>query len=97
MSTGKSVGVVTNTRITHATPGAAYAFTPERDWEGDVDMTEASGNCSDISRQLIDDNPDINVREYTSRKHLRTKVTPHFHLTYSKKGEIWGRNQNDKK
>ena len=31
-----------------------------------------------------------------SRKHLRTKVTPDFHLTYSKMGEIWGRNQNDK-
>ena len=32
-----------------------------------------------------------------SGKHLRTKVTPDFHLTYSKKmGEILGRNQNDK-
>ena len=29
-----------------------------------------------------------------SLKHLRTKVTPDFHLTYM--GEIWGRNQNDK-
>ena len=26
----------------------------------------------------------------SSRKHLRTKVTPDFHLTYSKIGEIWG-------
>ena len=34
----------------------------------------------------------------TSRKHLRTKVTPDFHLTYSivKMGDIWGQNQNDK-
>ena len=32
----------------------------------------------------------------TSRKHLRTKVTPDFHLTYSKNGENWGRIQNDK-
>ena len=24
------------------------------------------------------------------------KVTPDFHLAYSKNGEIWGRNQNDK-
>ena len=32
----------------------------------------------------------------TTRKHLRTKVTPDFHLTYSKIGEIWGRNQHDK-
>lgn len=60
-NTGKSVGVVTNTRITHATPGAAYAHTPERDWEGDADMVGLPGNCSDISKQLIDNNPDINV------------------------------------
>ena len=33
---------------------------------------------------------------YPSWKHRRTKVTPDFHLTYSKNGEIWGRNQNDK-
>ena len=36
------------------------------------------------------------VHPLTSRKHLRTKVTPDFHLTYSKMGDIWGRNQNDK-
>ena len=35
--------------------------------------------------------------EISSWKHLRTKVTPDFHLTYIvKTGEIWGRNQNDK-
>ena len=33
---------------------------------------------------------------FLSRKRLRTKVTPDFQLTYSKKWEIWGRNQNDK-
>ena len=34
----------------------------------------------------------------TSRKHLRTKVTPDFHLTYTvvKMGEICGWYQNDK-
>ena len=34
---------------------------------------------------------------YSSRKHLRTKVTPDFHLTYHviKMEEIWGQNQND--
>lgn len=57
---GKAVGVVTNTRITHATPGASYAHTPERDWEGDVDMEGVSQNCTDIAKQLIDEN-DINV------------------------------------
>ena len=37
---GLSTGVVTTTRITHATPGAAYAHTPERNWESDADMTD---------------------------------------------------------
>ena len=37
------------------------------------------------------------VKTVSSRKHLRTKVTPDFHLTYSKNGEIWGRSQNDNK
>ena len=32
---------------------------------------------------------------FTSRKRHRTKVTSDFHLTYSKNGGNWGRNQND--
>ncbi len=53
---GLSTGVVTNTRITHATPGATYAHTPERNWESDADMPDAakSQGCKDIARQLID-------------------------------------------
>ena len=35
----------------------------------------------------------INANLYTARKHLRTKVTPDLHLTYSKNGETWGWNQ----
>jgi alkaline phosphatase len=36
--TGRSTGVVTTTRVTHATPGACYAHTADRDWESDYDM-----------------------------------------------------------
>ena len=35
---GRSTGVVTTTRVTHATPGACYAHTADRDWESDYDM-----------------------------------------------------------
>lgn len=31
-SMGKSTGVVTTTKLTHATPAATYAHAPERDW-----------------------------------------------------------------
>ena len=37
----------------------------------------------------------IFVIRFTSRKHLRTKVTQDFNLTYNKMGEIWGWYQND--
>lgn len=60
---GKSVGIVTNTRITHATPAASYAHVPSRDLEDDVKMKSAVGcdDVKDIAYQLIMENPNINV------------------------------------
>lgn len=60
---GKSVGVVTTTRVTHATPAGTYANTAERNWEGDSDMTHVTGGCKDIALQLIEENPDIQVHD----------------------------------
>ena len=48
---GLSTGIVSTARITHATPGAAFAETPSRNWETDG---EAQGDCADIATQLID-------------------------------------------
>uniref|UniRef100_A0A8W8L2U8 Alkaline phosphatase, tissue-nonspecific isozyme n=1 Tax=Magallana gigas TaxID=29159 RepID=A0A8W8L2U8_MAGGI len=59
LAEGKSVGVVTTTRVTHATPAGTYANTAERNWEGDSDMTHVTGGCKDIALQLIEENPDI--------------------------------------
>ena len=70
LNTGKSVGFVTTTRVTHATPAALYAHTPDRDWEGDADMADLPEECSeivDISKQLIDENSDIRVSIKTRR------------------------------
>jgi alkaline phosphatase len=50
---GLSTGVVTTTRLTHATPGACYAHTSERDWEGDTDLPPGA-TVPDIARQLIE-------------------------------------------
>ncbi|XP_050332115.1 membrane-bound alkaline phosphatase-like [Bactrocera neohumeralis] len=53
---GKSAGVVTTTRITHASPAGVYAHVAERDWEND---SEVKGDCGtdtvvqDIAYQLI--------------------------------------------
>jgi len=52
---GKSVGIVTTTRVTHATPAAVFAHTPERDWESDLYMNEDDRvlGCRDIARQFV--------------------------------------------
>jgi alkaline phosphatase len=56
---GRSTGIVTTTRLTHATPGACYSHTADRDWESDADITSrsaeaASAKFPDIARQLIE-------------------------------------------
>nr|XP_040223109.2 alkaline phosphatase-like [Anopheles coluzzii] len=47
---GRSTGIVTNTRITHATPAVAYAVSGARYWEDD---TELPPGCVDIATQLV--------------------------------------------
>ncbi|XP_075680788.1 alkaline phosphatase-like isoform X2 [Dermatophagoides pteronyssinus] len=61
LDSGKAAGFVTTTRVTHATPGASYAHTQNRDWEYDIDESVVNPttrhNCKDIARQLIEDEP----------------------------------------
>lgn len=55
---GKSTGIITNTRITHATPAAAYAHVSNRRWECDSYVPKnLDPACKDIARQLIEDEP----------------------------------------
>lgn len=55
-SAGLATGIVTTTRITHATPGATYAHSAERNWENDTELgdTARTQGCADIARQLIE-------------------------------------------
>ncbi len=55
-ASGRSTGIVSTTRVTHATPAACYAHSPERGWEDDSALSpeaKASG-FPDIARQLIE-------------------------------------------
>lgn len=54
--TGMSTGVVTSTRITHATPAATYAHSADRNYENDTDLSAAQrkAGCKDIAAQLVD-------------------------------------------
>jgi len=52
---GLATGIVTTTRITHATPAAAYAHSAHRDWEADALVPPTDrGACADIARQLVE-------------------------------------------
>ncbi|MEX2520016.1 MAG: alkaline phosphatase [Paracoccaceae bacterium] len=48
---GKSIGIVTTTRLTHATPAAVYAHSVSRRWEG---ATPKGCAQKDIAAQLFD-------------------------------------------
>ena len=54
---GKWTGVVTTTRVTHATPASSYAHTAHRDWEGSIPEDQAllCPDLKDIADQLIHD------------------------------------------
>lgn len=53
---GLATGVVTTTRLTHATPAAVFAHAPDRNWEADSNLPEAAvaDGCKDIARQLLE-------------------------------------------
>lgn len=52
---GLALGIVSTARITHATPAAVYAHTPDRDWEADARIPEDQRGlgCEDIATQLM--------------------------------------------
>ncbi|KAL8583355.1 hypothetical protein ACOMHN_035337 [Nucella lapillus] len=59
---GKSVGFVTTTRVTHASPAGLYAHSPDRNWERDRDTANLPDKCvPDIATQLIRENSNITV------------------------------------
>ncbi len=62
---GMATGLVTTTRITHATPAALYAHAADRNWEDDAALPAAArdAGCADIARQWVEfpagDGPDV--------------------------------------
>nr|AAN31766.1 alkaline phosphatase [Xenopus laevis] len=74
---GKSVGVVTTTRINHATPSAAYAHCVNRDWYSDQEMPKEAveQGCKDIAWQLMNNIPNIEVIMGGGRKYMFPKNT----------------------
>ncbi|KAJ3599083.1 hypothetical protein NHX12_033046 [Muraenolepis orangiensis] len=77
----KSVGIVTTTRVQHASPGANYAHTPDRSWYSNADLPfEAVTNgCRDIAWQLVN-NTEIDVILGGGRRYMfpTTVVDPEY-------------------
>ncbi|XP_059618645.1 membrane-bound alkaline phosphatase-like [Phlebotomus argentipes] len=79
-SVGKSTGLVTTTRVTHASPSGLYAHIADRDWEDDNEI-EADGCSSkeidDIAKQLVhgEVGKKFNVILGGGRRHFITNTT----------------------
>ena len=61
---GKSTGIVSTARITHATPAATYTKSADRNWEDVSDMPEAAvtAGCEDIASQLVNFEANLEAR-----------------------------------
>lgn len=58
---GLAVGIVSTARLTHATPAAVYARSPDRNWEDDAGIPEDQRGlgCADIAEQLVNFDFDV--------------------------------------
>ncbi|NXV88510.1 PPBI phosphatase, partial [Calonectris borealis] len=82
---GKAVGIVTTTRVQHASPSGTYAHVVNRNWYADAVMTADARRqgCKDIAWQLVH-NVDINVilgggRKYMTPVGTRDPEYPTYH------------------
>ncbi|XP_077982848.1 alkaline phosphatase, tissue-nonspecific isozyme-like [Glandiceps talaboti] len=87
---GKVTGIVTTTRVTHATPANTYAHAADRRWEGidGLPDEQAAKGCTDIAYQLVNSDPGKNFRVILGggRRKFLTNETVDFEEA-EKKGE----------
>ncbi|XP_026487995.2 membrane-bound alkaline phosphatase-like [Vanessa tameamea] len=60
LADGRDAGIVTTTRITHASPAGAYATVANRHWENDAEVRNDGHDpniCPDIAHQLVHSHP----------------------------------------
>ena len=77
----KGTGIVTTTRVTHATPAGTYARIANRDWEDDYAQSLGgvdSTTCDDIAEQLVLKSPGNNLKVIFLKMYLFL-----FYLNYS--------------
>lgn len=89
----KATGVVTTSRVTHASPAGVYANTADRDWENDQDVTDAGchdDRTKDIALQLVENDVGRNLKVILGggRREFRDRKT------FDEEGEIGFRNDD---
>ncbi|XP_075980477.1 membrane-bound alkaline phosphatase-like [Anticarsia gemmatalis] len=60
LADGRDAGLVTTTRVTHASPGGVFAKIANRHWESDAEVRDDGQDplqCRDIAHQLVHDKP----------------------------------------
>ncbi|XP_060098722.1 intestinal-type alkaline phosphatase-like [Heteronotia binoei] len=74
---GMSVGIVSTTRVQHASPAGLYAHTVSRNWYSDANMPAAAieQGCKDIALQMVE-NVDITVILGGGRKYMTPAGNP---------------------
>lgn len=77
---GKAVGIVTTTRVQHASPSGTYAHVVNRNWYADANMPEEARleGCKDIAWQLVH-NVDINVSACAQEESRDRPLSGHPH------------------
>ena len=85
-ASGRAVGIISTTTITHATPAAMYGHTKNRGWEADDQLSETAleQGCTSLAHQLL--NSDFDLALGGGRAHFTPdalqhwKRTPNHHL-----------------
>lgn len=94
---GKATGIVTTTRLTHATPASIYAHSPERDWEMDGDMPAVAidEGCRSIARQFVefDAGKGIDVALGGGRSYFSSGLVERWRSRYPDGALVHDRNQ----
>ena len=101
---GLSVGIVATARITHATPAAMFAHSPNRDWEAETDIRRAGidAGCRSIAAQLVDPATPINLafgggaKEFTPMQVQKWTESGDKHITIESRTELTALSATDR-
>uniref|UniRef100_A0A182QAS3 Alkaline phosphatase n=1 Tax=Anopheles farauti TaxID=69004 RepID=A0A182QAS3_9DIPT len=88
---GKRTGIVTTTRVTHATPAACYAHSISRNYECDASVpVNMKNRVKDIARQMMEDAPgrNLNVVLGGGRNYFGASMPDHLKPSYKFQGAM---------